>query len=90
MIVNQWTHTCDLVLRHVTDPQLGIRRELLMIDPSLRAAAYHHWSDRSLECFQHIRRLFNRLGYNVGYGEWKDIPILSMGHRGRKRARTDE
>ncbi|KAI4631057.1 hypothetical protein J4E83_002585 [Alternaria metachromatica] len=51
MILNQWTNTCDLVLRHITDPQLGIRRELLMIDPSLRAAAYHNWSDRSLECF---------------------------------------
>jgi len=61
-----------------------------MVDPSLRAAAYHRWLDRSLECFQHIRQLFNGLGYNVGYGEWKDIPILRVGQRGKKRARTNE
>jgi len=67
LIVNQWTNTCDLTLRHIMDGQVSSCRESCMVDPSLRATAYDNWSDRSLECYDHIRHPLNGLGPNTGH-----------------------
>jgi hypothetical protein len=88
MVSNHWANACDLINSMIISFQVHARSEELLMDPGLRSAGYA-WSDRSVECYNKIRGLFDHLGYfNDQYGSWTDTPILRAENRGIKRARN--